>query len=84
MGFSPNSGGVSLRTFNRNFLARSGTREAEVYLVSPETAAASALVGVLVDPTSLGKAPRVELPEKFKVNDNLIEMPASPEDARFL
>ena len=56
MGFSPKSAGVSLRTFNRNFLARSGTADAEVYLVSPETAAASALAGVFCDPTTLGDA----------------------------
>ncbi len=80
MGFSPNSGGVSLRTFNRNFLARSGTKDAEVYLVSPETAAASALAGVFVDPMTLGEAPKITLPEFFKVNDNLIEMPASPSE----
>ena len=81
MGFSPNSGGVSLRTFNRNFLARSGTKDAEVYLVSPETAAASSLRGVLVDPVTLGDAPRVKMPEKFKVCDNLIELPATPDEA---
>ena len=84
MGFSPKSAGVSLRTFNRNFLARSGTADAEVYLVSPETAAASAIAGVFVDPTSLGKAPEISLPERFTINDNLIEMPASPEAAREL
>ena len=82
MGFSPKSKGVSLRTFNRNFLARSGTADAEVYLVSPETAAASALAGVFVDPTSLGKAPAVSMPTKFLVNDNLIVMPASAEEAK--
>ncbi len=81
MGFSPKSAGVSLRTFNRNFLARSGTADAEVYLVSPETAAASAISGVFTDPTTLGEAPRIEIPEFFTVNDNLIEMPASPEEA---
>lgn len=75
MGFSPRSAGVSLRTFNRNFLARSGTADAQVYLVSPETAAASALTGVFTDPTTLGKAPQVEMPAAFKINDNLIEMP---------
>ena len=84
MGFSPKSKGVSLRTFNRNFLARSGTADAEVYLVSPETAAASAIAGVFVDPTSLGKAPEIKMPEKFLVNDNLIVLPASPEDAKSL
>ena len=81
MGFSPQSAGVSLRTFNRNFLARSGTKDAEVYLVSPETAAASAIAGVFVDPTALGTAPEIILPTKFRINDNLIEMPATAEDA---
>ena len=75
MGFSPKSAGVSLRTFNRNFLARSGTADAQVYLVSPETAAASAVAGVFTDPTSLGVAPKIEMPTAFKINDNLIEMP---------
>lgn len=82
MGFSPKSAGVSLRTFNRNFLARSGTADAEVYLVSPETAAASAIAGVFTDPTTLGKAPEIKIPEIFNVNDNLIELPASVEDAK--
>ena len=81
MGFSPGSEGVSLRTFNRNFLARSGTKDASVYLVSPEVAAASAIAGVFTDPTTLGKAPTVALPEKFLVNDNLIELPASVDEA---
>ena len=80
MGFSPQSAGVSLRTFNRNFLARSGTADANVYLVSPETAAASAIAGVFTDPTTLGNAPKVDLPAVFKVNDNLIEMPASQDE----
>jgi len=81
MGFSPQSAGVSLRTFNRNFLARSGTKDAQVYLVSPETAAASAVTGVFTDPTTLGKAPKIKLPKKFMINDNLVELPASVEDA---
>ncbi len=80
MGFSPKSAGVSLRTFNRNFLARSGTADAQVYLVSPETAAASAIAGVFTDPTTLGVAPVVEMPTAFKINDNLIEMPATVEE----
>ncbi len=77
MGFSPQSAGVSLRTFNRNFLARSGTADASVYLVSPETAAASAIAGVFTDPTTLGVAPKIQLPESYLINDNLIEMPAN-------
>ena len=77
MGFSPQSAGVSLRTFNRNFLARSGTADAQVYLVSPETAAASAVAGVFTDPTTLGVAPKAEMPTLFKINDNLIEMPVA-------
>ena len=81
MGFSPKSAGISLRTFNRNFLARSGTADAGVYLVSPEVAAASAIAGVFTDPTTLGAAPIITMPEKFTLNDNLIEMPASPEEA---
>jgi aconitate hydratase len=82
MGFSPKSAGVSLRTFNRNFLARSGTADAQVYLVSPETAAASAITGVFTDPTTLGKAPEIQVPTHFVVNDNLIEMPADAEEAK--
>lgn len=81
MGFSPKSAGVSLRTFNRNFEARSGTADAKVYLVSPQTAAASAVAGVLTDPRNLGKAPKIALPEKMRINDNLIELPAAPEEA---
>ncbi len=81
MGFSPKSAGVSLRTFNRNFEARSGTADAGVYLVSPETAAASAIAGVMTDPRKSGAALDIKIPEHFKINDNLIEMPASPEAA---
>ncbi|MBP3583041.1 MAG: aconitate hydratase, partial [Clostridia bacterium] len=84
MGFSPKSKGVSLRTFNRNFLARSGTADASVYLVSLETAAASAIAGVFCDPTTLGTAPKIDMPERFSINDNLIELPASEEDAKAL
>ncbi len=76
MGQSPNSKGISLRTFNRNFEGRSGTRDAGVYLVSPETAAASALNGVMTDPRTLGDMPQFKLPEKFYINDNMIELPA--------
>ena len=80
MGQSPNSAGISLRTFNRNFLGRSGTKDGQIYLVSPETAAASALTGVFTDPTTLGEGYKVEMPEKFLINDNMIIEPASVEE----
>ncbi len=75
MGQSPGSAGVSLRTFNRNFEGRSGTADAQVYLVSPETAAASALAGVFTDPRSLGEAAEIPMPESFLIDDNMIEPP---------
>ena len=82
MGFSPNSGGVSLRTFNRNFEGRSGTKDAKVYLVSPETAVAAALTGEITDPRSLGLgALDVRMPERFRVDDSAILPPAPPERA---
>ena len=78
MGQSPRSGGVSLRAFNRNFEGRSGTADGQVYLVSPETAAASALAGVLTDPRTLGDYEPIALPELFLINDNMI-LPPAPE-----
>jgi len=80
MGQSPNSKGISLRTFNRNFEGRSGTRDGQIYLVSPETAAASALTGVFTDPRTLGEAVEIPLPEKFDFNDNMVIAPAPVEE----
>lgn len=73
-GQSPKQGAVSLRTFNRNFFNRSGTPSADVYLVSPETAAVSALTGVITDPEGID-IPDIQMPEKFLINDNLILKP---------
>ncbi len=75
MGQSPNSKGISLRTFNRNFEGRSGTKDGQIYLVSPETAAVSALSGYLTDPRELGDMPEFKIPEFFDVNDNMIVPP---------
>ena len=77
MGQSPNSAGISLRTFNRNFEGRSGTKDGQIYLVSPETAAVSALTGYLTDPRTLGDMPAFPLPEVFTINDNMLTPPAS-------
>ena len=81
MGFSPNSGGVSLRTFNRNFLGRSGTKDAQVYLVSPETAVAAALTGEITDPMTFGPMPEIMMPEAFRIDDSAVLAPAPAEDA---
>ena len=80
MGQSPNSKGISLRTFNRNFEGRSGTADGQIYLVSPETAAASALAGVFCDPTTLGQQPEIVMPEEFLINDNMVAAPAPVEE----
>ncbi|MBQ2920963.1 MAG: aconitate hydratase, partial [Oscillospiraceae bacterium] len=81
MGFSPNSGGVSLRTFNRNFLGRSGTKDGQVYLVSPETAVASALTGYITDPTTTAEPLEISMPEKFLINDSAVLAPVPAEEA---
>ncbi|WP_294451086.1 aconitate hydratase [uncultured Ruminococcus sp.] len=80
MGQSPNSKGVSLRTFNRNFEGRSGTKDGQIYLVSPEMAAVSALTGYLTDPRTLGDMPEFKLPEHFKINDNMVVPPVDEAD----
>lgn len=80
MGQSPNSKGVSLRTFNRNFEGRSGTKDGQIYLVSPEMSAVSALTGYLTDPRTLGDMPEFKLPKHFKINDNMVVPPADEAD----
>lgn len=75
MGQAPTSKGTSLRTFNRNFKGRSGTKDADIYLVSPEVAVAAAIYGVITDPRKLGKYPKIKMPEKFEINDNMFIFP---------
>jgi aconitate hydratase len=78
MGQAPPSGAASVRSFNRNFEGRSGTPNDLVFLASPETCAAAALTGTITDPRKLGEYPRVELPEEYLIDDNMILAP-SPE-----
>ena len=84
MGFSPNSAGVSLRTFNRNFEGRSGTADGKVYLVSPETAVAAALTGEITDPRLMGEKIEVTMPENFLINDSAVIEPAPVNEAKDL
>lgn len=84
MGFSPSSAGVSLRTFNRNFLGRSGTKDGNVYLVSPETAVAAAIFGEITDPRLLGTFPEITMPQKYNIDDSAVIKPATSEEARNL
>lgn len=81
MGFSPNSGGVSLRTFNRNFLGRSGTKDGQVYLVSPETAVAAALTGYITDPTTINEPLEIQMPDQFLINDSAVLPPLPVEES---
>jgi len=82
MGGAPPSGSVSVRTYNRNFEGRSGTKDAKVLLVSPETAAVTAIKGALTDPRKMGKPPKIVMPDKFIVNDNMIIPPLPYEEAK--
>ncbi len=81
MGQSPKTDAVSLRTNNRNFYGRSGTKSASIYLVSPEVAAVAAITGVVTNPADFGEPPVVTMPDSFKVNDNMVILPsATPDD----
>jgi aconitate hydratase len=82
IGFSPRSKGVSLRTYNRNFLGRSGTKDAQIYLVSPESAVAAAITGKITDPRDLGmKYPKIDVDKPFIINDSMIIPPSKLPDS---
>lgn len=81
MGAAPPSRGTSIRTFNRNFEGRSGTKDAQVFLVSPEVAAATAIKGILTDPRELGEYPKIEMPQRFIINDNMFIRPLPLEES---
>ncbi|MEA1895570.1 MAG: aconitate hydratase [Euryarchaeota archaeon] len=81
MGAAPSSQAVSVRTFNRNFEGRSGTNDAQIFLVSPEVAAATAIKGVLTDPRDLGDYPTIEMPPRFIINDNMFIRPLPPDES---
>lgn len=84
IGQAPTSEGVSLRTFNRNFKGRSGTQDAKVYLVSPETAVAAALTGKITDPRKLGNYPKIKMPEKFVLSDAMFITPTVNPNAKVI
>jgi len=82
IGFSPRSKGVSLRTYNRNFPGRSGTKDAQIYLVSPESAVAAAITGKITDPRDLGmKYPKIDVDKPFIINDSMIIPPSKLPDS---
>ncbi|MDG6224476.1 MAG: aconitate hydratase [Candidatus Thermoplasmatota archaeon] len=81
MGLAPNTGAISVRTFNRNFEGRSGTKDAQVYLVSPEIAAYTAIKGEFADPREIGQMHMIDEPEVYDYDDSLIVYPLPPDEA---
>ncbi|MFX0150754.1 MAG: aconitate hydratase [Candidatus Hodarchaeota archaeon] len=80
MGFAPKTDAITVRTFNRNFLGRSGTKSAQAYLVSPEVAVAAAVFGEFTDPRRLGDFPKIEMPSTIEIDDSMILEPAANPD----